>query len=671
MAILIGKSPAVHRPKPIDRPLILLALCGSALLIAASTISSKPALAAEVSPPATNSSADFSLEDLINIKVTSVSKKEERLNDAAAAVFVLSNDDLRRSGATSIAEALHLVPGLTVGQINASQWAISSRGFNDQYANKLLVMVDGRAVYTPTLAGVYWDLQQPMLEDVDRIEVIRGPGATVWGANAVNGVINVVSKSARDTQGGLVYGSGGNVHLTMDGSRYGGRIGKDTYYRVFGSYQLSDNFKQPDGQSARDGWQSGGGGFRIDHYPQADTHLTWQADATAAELNEHTSDAYNVNTVGRWTRELSERSSVEVQTYYDRTYRNESTRARPIVDTIDLTAQQTFGLGQRNDVIWGMGYRAMFNKTDQTTPAILVRNGDFTMQLFSAFIQDEFKLVPDRLILTAGTKIEHNDYTGFEIQPSVRAMFKPTENQTLWAAVSRAVRTPDVLEGRDVFAVQLGDPFPGPGGSYIPRLVGNGNLVSEVLWGYEVGYRIQPIRRVNVDVATFYNHYEHLINFATDVARFVPGTPYGTAEIPFENNQSGYTYGVETAVTLEPVDHWRLTGSYSFLFENIEGAALAGGTVVADPRHQAVLRSAYDFKRAGFDAQLRYVDQAGVVPAYVTADVRLSYRATDKLELSLVGQNLLDGGHLEAVPFFGATGGVVPRGFYGKITWRF
>jgi iron complex outermembrane receptor protein len=630
--------------------------------------------AADTNQPAKSAGdlENLTLEQLVNVKVTSVSKQEEKLNDAAAAIFVLSNDDLRRSGATSLAEALRLVPGLDVGQINSSQWAISARGFNGQYANKLLVLVDGRSVYSPLLAGVFWDIQQPMLEDVDRIEVIRGPGGTLWGANAVNGVINVVSKSARDTQGGYVFGSGGDVHLTMDGARYGGQIDKDTYYRVFGSYQLSDDFKQPNGQSAQDGWQSEAGGFRIDHYQGEATHMTWQAEATAVDLDDHASDDYNVNTLGRWTRVLSERSSFEAQAYYDRTYGNEVTRARDTIDTIDLTAQHTFGLGARNDVIWGLGYRLMGNKAEQTAPTVLVPHGDFTMQLFSAFIQDEFSLVPDQLTLTAGTKIEHNDVTGFEIQPSVRAMFKPAENQTLWAAVSRAVRTPNMFEGENVFALQLGGPISGPGGGlYIPTAVGNPDLKSEVLWAYELGYRIQPAKRVNVDVAAFYNDYDHLSNFGTTVARFVPGTPYGMAEIPLVNCQSGHTYGGEAAVTVEPVDHWRLTASYSLLIEDIHGTVPAESLAIADPQNQVILRSSYDFKRASLDAQLRYVDRAGEVAAYVTADVRLAYRLTDKLELALVGQNLFDGGHLEAVPFFGAASGQVPRSFYAKITWRF
>lgn len=615
--------------------------------------------------------ADLSIEQLMNESVTSVSKREQSLFDAAAAISVLSHDDIRRSGATSVAETLRLVPGMNVGQINSSQWAISARGFSGQYSNKLLVLVDGRAVYTPTLAGVYWDLQQTMLDDVDRIEVIRGPGGTLWGANAVNGVINIVSKSSRDTQGGLLYAGGGNVHLTSEGARYGGKIGENTYYRVFGSYQLSDAFDQPGGGSAMDGWQSESGGFRIDHYQGEDNHFTWQADGTLADLDDHTSDAYNANTLGRWTRELAERSSVEVQTYYDRTSRDEIARARAQVDTFDLTAQHTFGIGDRNDVIWGVGYRFIANHTEATTPLIQVRDGDLNLQLFSGFIQDEFKLIPDKVILTAGSKIEHNDFTGIEIQPSVRAVFKPTSNQTLWAALSRAVRTPNVVEDSDVFAVQVGGPLAGPGGNYIPRVVGTANPEAEVLWAYELGYRVLPTERVSMDATLFYNDYDDLINFGSSVTRFVPGVPSGTAEIPLINAQSAKTYGGEASVSVEPINQWRLTASYSLLLQDFGGALPVGAMVYDDPKQQAILRSAYDYQQAGLDAQLRFVDGMEGVPAYITADVRLSWRPRPDLELSLVGQNLFDSGHREANQFFGTTNGEVPRGFFGRITWRF
>ena len=306
---------------------LVLAGCASSWLGAAS--------------PPDRSLADLSLEELMNETVTSVSKREQKLSEAAAAITVLTNDDLRRSGATSIAESLRLVPGLNVATVNSHDWAISARGFNNVFSKNLLVLVDGRAVYSPLFAGVFWDLQQTMLEDVDRIEVIRGPGATVWGANAVNGVINIVTRSARETQGAFLYAGSGNVHELIAGAREGGRAGANTYYRVFGSYQHTDSDMLTNGQTANDAWWAKHGGFRFDHYPDANTQLTWQAEATDVTVNGQAVASHNLNTLARWTRQLGGRSNLELQAYYDHTYRDQSSQAEIRTDTFDVTAQYT------------------------------------------------------------------------------------------------------------------------------------------------------------------------------------------------------------------------------------------------------------------------------------------------------------------------------------------
>lgn len=639
-----------------------------------------PLSAAAPGPPEKNL-GDLSLEELMNETVTSVSKKEERRGDAAAAIAVLTNDDLRRSGATSFPEALRLVPGLNVATVNAAQWAISSRGFTGVYAAKLLVLVDGRAVYTPIFSGVFWDLQQLNLEDVDRIEVIRGPGATVWGANAVNGVINVESKSARDTQGTFLSGSGGDVHRATAGVRYGGKLDDHTFFRVDAGYQQTDDFPTANGTPAGDRWQSEQFDFRLDRYPGADTHLTWQAGTVVNHLAHDTTDSSNINTLGRWTRELSARSSVEVQGYYDRTTRNDPLSLGSAVDTIDLTAQHTFGLGERNDVIWGAGYRWIGLQQNQLNRAFGIPPGRLREQLFSAFVQDEFKLIPDRLSLTAGVKAEHNDFTGLEFQPSVRATFKPANHQTLWAAVSRAVRTPSVAEDNPGMTVVAGAPFPGPGGGvFLPTLVGNPALKSEVLWAHELGYRLQPTKRVSVDVAVFYNAYDRLIGLNNAVPpTFVPAVPIGAAQIPWTNAQAGHTYGGEAALTVSPVDNWRLTASYSLIRTAIPGNRF----LTSAPERQAILRSSYEFNpQVSLDTQLRYVGSlAGDpslgplfpdTPAYTTADVRLSWRPTARCELSLVGQNLFAAQHPEPTPHSsGAIPAEAPRGFFAKAAWHF
>ena len=623
--------------------------------------------------PLAKSLGDLSLEELMNETVTSVSKKEQKLNDAAAAIFVLSNDDLRRSGATTLADALRLVPGMDVGSINASQTAVSARGFNGSFANKLLVLVDGRAVYSPLFAGVFWDLQQSTLEDVDRVEVIRGPGATLWGANAVNGVINVVTRSARDTLGGLLYGGGGEVHTATGGVRYGGRLDDHTYYRVYAGGQSHADFPLASGQPAGDAWSERHGGFRVDGYHDDGTHLTWQADLTTTDLDHHTSDAYNGNTLGRWTRTWSANSATEAQVYYDRTHRNDSLLAANTVDTWDVALQHSFAWGDRHEVIGGLGYRFITGRVAPTGPAILVRQPDFTLRIYSAFVQDEIKLVPDKLVLTLGSKIEHNDYTGVELQPSLSLVFKLAANQTLWTAVSRAVRTPSLPEGRNVVAVIYGAPFVGPdGGVYLPTLTGNPDLSSEKLWAYELGWRIQPTPRVNVDLTVFYNDYRTL-NAPGDVPHFVPALPFGIAELPWTNDMSGRTHGGEGSVTVSPTNAWRLTAAYSLLVAKIRGPAFyAAAAEASSPRHQFSLRSAYDFNpRCSVDGQFRSVGAIQGVPAYATADLRLSYRPTDRVELSLAGQNLLEAQHPEQAAAPLTLTAEVPREFFGKVTWRF
>jgi iron complex outermembrane recepter protein len=629
--------------------------------------------AAEADPPSTISVADLSLEELVNLTVTSVSKREEKLNDAAAAVFVLSQDDLRRSGVTTVAEALRLVPGLQVAAMGSSDWAVSARGFNNQFANKLLVMIDGRTVYSPLFSGVYWDVQQVFLDDVDRIEVIRGPGATVWGANAVNGVINILSKSSRETQGGLIYGGGGNVHQALGGARYGGKIRDDTYYRVYGNYQLNDDYRLANGRPANDGWDVGKGGFRIDHYLGDDDHLTWQGDGYAGNLADRSGDMYGFNTLGRWTQLISERASFEVQAFFDHTYRNDAL-AEASLNTADLTFQHTFGLAERHDVIWGFGYRFIDSRLHQAnSPALTILDDHIPLHLFSAFIQDEIKLIPDQLTFTLGTKIEHNDFTGFEVQPSARLVFKPATNQTVWAAVSRAVRTPSITDGLEFGSFTLGAPVVGPdGGLYVPTFLGNTQLKSEVLWAYELGYRIQPHRRVNIDVAAFYNDYSRLVG--QQPAGFFPGVPVGALAIEPSNTLRGESYGGEAVLTVAATDSWRLSGSYSLLMLQAHGepADSAASLELNTPTHQVVLRSSYDFSRhASLDAQLRYVDNVRAVSAYVTADIRLSWRPTAQLELALVGQNLLDDRHPEQASQLGLPTFEVPRGVYGRITWRF
>lgn len=620
--------------------------------------------------------AELSLEELMNETVTSVSKREQKRIDAATAISVLSSEDIRRSGSHSIPDALRVVPGVNVAAVNARDVALSIRGFNSVFANKLLVLIDGRSIYVPTISGVYWNLQQPMLEDLDRIEVIRGPGATIWGANAVNGVINIVSRSARETQGGMVYGGVGGIEEFV-GMRHGSRIGENTYYRVFGSYRSHDDHPFSDGTPDRTGWETRHAGYRFDHYAGGDTHATWQGDYTEAADEYGVSEAYNVNTLGRWTRDIDGDTSWEIQAYYDRTHREDQTSLANTVDTLDITLENKFVVADAQEIIWGVGYRLIGNRLGRTNPAALILDEDFSQQTFSAFAQNEWTAIRDVLTLTAGLKIEHNDMTGMEFQPSVRGTFKPTENQTVWAAISRAVRIPSQLEGLEMISFALEGNLPGTRHQAIPLYsVGDDSVVSEVLWAYELGYRLQWGRRVSFDLAMFFHDYSDMPSIS-DTGELVLDGPFPRIEIPWTNKLSAWNYGAELAVTFLATDSLRFTGSYSFLESDVR-AEDGGGPLITElyeksaPRHQAALRASYAAGRKfELNGQLRYVGSNTRIPSFVTADLRLAYHANEHVELSLVGRNLLDDRHPERGYEPATIVSEVPRSIYCKILLRF
>ncbi|HSS44518.1 MAG TPA: TonB-dependent receptor, partial [Thermoanaerobaculia bacterium] len=395
----------------------------------------------------------LSLEELFEMEVTSVSKKPEKLSETAAAVHVVTDEDIRRSAAPSIPEALRDIPGIEVARVDSRQYAITARGFNGTTANKLLVLMDGRSLYTPLYSGVFWDAQDTLMEDIARIEVIRGPGATVWGANAVNGVINIISKSAEETQGLLVTGGGGNEERAFTGVRYGGKLGADAYFRVYGKYFDRNDSVRPNGQDANDQFQMGQGGFRVDWKPRADQLFTLQSDVYDGSAEQPTAgdiDLKGGNLLGRWTRHFSANSDLQIQAYYDRTERNIPPIFGEKLDTLDLDVRHRFLPAGGHDVVWGFGYRHTNDKVNNS-PALAFLPPNQTRQLATAFVQDEITLVESRLHLTLGSKIEHNDYTGFEYEPSGRLAWTPSKEQTIWAAISRAVRAPSRID-RELFA---------------------------------------------------------------------------------------------------------------------------------------------------------------------------------------------------------------------------
>ena len=636
-----------------------------------------------------NSNPDLtqlSLEELMNVEVTSVSRRAEKLGEAAAAVSVIRGDELRRSGAMEIPEALRLVPGMDVARVDSHNWAVSARGFNDVFANKLLVLMDGRSVYTLLFSGVYWDVQDTMLEDLDRVEVIRGPGATLWGANAVNGVINIITRPAGETQGLLLAGGAGSEERGFAAVRYGGQLGEHAYYRIYGKYFNRDEQVLPDGSDSHDDWSMERGGFRVDWDPTAENHLTLQGDLYGgrlheayflpatnapafAETNRARVDVDGANLLGRWSHVFSARSDVKLQLYYDRT-----TREAPVLNeernTFDIDAQHHFALGERQDIVWGAGYRVSADRLGNSYTISFLPDRR-NIQLFSLFGQDQITLIRERLEMTVGSKLEHNDFTGFEYQPSGRLSWTPTDRQTVWASVSRAVRTPSQAED-DIRLRQLSG-IPG-----VQALVqGDRAFESEELVAYELGCRWRPWDRVSLDLAVFYNDYEHLRSLEPT------GPPSGfplTQTLTAANKLHGETYGIEFGPRWQVTDSWRLQAAYTFFQMELHRDPGSGDTTSERaegrvPHHQFSLRSSVDLPHnIEIDLALRYVDGLPdfSIPSYLVADVRLAWWPFKDLELAIVGQNLLDGRHAEFQPLqVQSEKTEVQHSVYGKVTWRF
>ena len=623
----------------------------------------------------------------MNERVTSVSKKETKLSESPAAISVITQEDIRRSGLTSLPELLRTVPGLDVARINGNQWAVSSRGFNYQYGNKLLVLVDGRAVYTPSFGGVFWNAQAVVLEDLDRIEVIRGPGATLWGANAVNGVINIITKSAKDTQGGLITTTVGTEDQSSTAIRHGGQLGTNLFYRAYVKYFNRDGLVDSTGRSAPDDWNSIRGGLRLDWEPSLESQFTLQGDfySTAAGVNIQQPQqappfsqsinpvAHNRggNVLGRWARSFSDTSQLTVQTYFDHLKQDDGLETLN-QDTYDLDLQHRFALGARNDIVWGAGYR--FTSLSVAPSFFATFNPPSRqLQLFNVFVQDDLTLVPDRLRLTLGSKFEHNDLTGLEIQPSVRLRWTPNEHQTAWAAVSRAIRTPSLAE-RDIRV----NPAAFPGG--LVSIFGNPNAKAEELIAYELGYRIEPVRQLSLDATMFYNVYRGLLGTVGNPLGFeaVPAPPHALVSSTFQNSQAGETYGAELIARWQVTDTWRLTSSYTWLRMHLRPSATAEAE---SPQQQVQLRSDLDLPHHfQLNGSAYFVDRvnsatsanpAVPVSAYVRLDVGVTWRPTQSLEMSIRGQNLLDNQHPEANSYRTTLQTEIPRTVLGTVTWRF
>jgi iron complex outermembrane receptor protein len=633
----------------------MLTVLAAALSAAALPGQTLPAL------PTPNDLKKMSLDELMDLQVTSVSKRPEKLAEAASAIQVITGEDIRRAGATSLPEALRLATNLEVAQIDARQWAITARGFNNVFADKMLVLIDGRTVYTPLYAGVYWDVQNTMLADLDRIEVISGPGATQWGANAVNGVINVTTKSAKDTQGGLIVAGAGSELLNSGEARYGGRLAPNLYYRVYAKYSEHGKSVRPSGANSDDNWRTGQIGFRLDSTTGGADVLTLQGDVYTTTMNQGAPAnirANGGNLLGRWSRQLAENSDVKLQVYFDRTHRRIPGSFTQDIDTYDVDFQHRLPLGPAQDFVWGLGYR--FVRDDViNTPANAFLPARVGRQLFNAFVQDEIALRKDRLHLTLGTKVEHDDYTGFEVEPSARLAWRPDQRQTLWGAISRAVRTPSRID-RDLYSPAV-PPY---------RVTGGSNVVSEKLIAYELGYRVQLEPQLALSLATFLNNYD-------DLRSLSPLNPPLAFPVETGSGLRGRSAGAELAAEWQAAPGWRLRAGWTELRVHSERQPgnvdrATRDSIARDPNHQAFLRSTLDLSdRWECDATLRYIARINQssVPGYAEADLRLGWRPGKDWELSLLGQNLLHSQH----PEFNSPSvrREVQRAVYGKASWQF
>lgn len=632
---------------------------------------------------------ELSLEELSDIQVTSVSRKEESLASAAAAISVVTSEDIRRSGAATIPEALRFVPGLHVARRTSSSWAVSSRGFSSVNSEKLLVLSDTRSIYTPLYSGVFWDVQDYLLQDVDRVEVIGGPGAALWGSNAVNGVINITTKRAQDTQGPYTEATIGTEEQSV-AARYGGQTpGGGASYRIFGRHFDRDGSFNPHTPNDDD-WRMSHVGFRSDGEVSAVDAWTLQGDVYRANVGQLApsvaitgragpqgklrAELNGGNVLGRWRHTISGSSDLQLRAYYDRTHRDDPA-FRDDLQTVDVDFQHRLSPTAQQELIWGLNYR----HSDNRNVGKVIFNLDprsSSDDIFSAFVQDQVALA-GALQLTVGTKFEYNDFSGFELQPNVRLAWQASPRQVVWTAVSRAVRVPTRLE-RDIAIDVTANPAANP----IQRLQGSDDFDSEELLAYEAGYRVKATERFAVDVTAFHHAYKGLASLELG-QRFVDASGRTVIPIVNKNLNDGTADGAGLLATFVPLKSWRVVASYSYVDIGIDpgGRDLNGGRFIAGatPRHQFGLRSLLDIA-AGWqlDLQLRHhtpirsglgSGTGAAIDAYTEMDLRGAWRLSNNVEIALVGQNLLHDHHAQ----FGTpqARGEIERSVYGKITWGF
>ena len=638
--------------------------------------------------------SSMSIEALMDLRVTSVSRKAEPLSRAAAAIHVITQEDIRRSGATSIPELLRMVPGLDVAQMDGNTWAVSARGFNAQYAGFLLVLIDGRTVYTTTSNGVYWDVQDTLLEDIDRIEVIRGPGALLWGLNGVNGVINIITRPASATQGSLVTTSIGS-HQTPDVAlRYGGKAGNAGHYRAFLRYFDRQPQAAASGYRSSDDWHNLRAGFRADwDFSQRDSltavgggyrGLEGHVENKIISLQPPVTQPVSVreriaggDILARWRHTFSDRSEIVLQTYFDYTARLDFTRA-DLRKTADFDFQHRIAIRDRHELTWGARYRYTAGHTSGSflvsfDPRVHINN------TVSGFVQDEITLSPERLRLVLGLRQDHDGDEGSEFQADARLLWSPRSNHALWIGVARPISKPS-FAARGIRVSQ--SVFPGPGGTpTVVALLGNPDIEDSSALAFQGGYRGQWAGSLAVSAEGFYTRHRDAVSLelGAPFPENDPPPPHLVLPIIFQNRLNGNTHGVELSATWQATSRWKLTTSYTWLDMNLQhdltGVAGAAQTIGSSPRHQFQTRSYLNLPRNWeWDTSVYTVGRLPSlgVPAYVRVDTRVGRQLWERAEVSLVGQNLFRSRHSE----FGSLGASIEttqieRAGYAKFTWSF
>lgn len=624
--------------------------------------------AAPAESPSARSFADLSLEELANIQVTSVSRKPESVADAPASIFVITGEDIRRSAATTLPEALRLAPTLQVARVDARNYAISARGYGSVFSDKMLVLVDGRTVYSPLFSGTFWDAQDVVLEDIDRIEVISGPGATAWGTNAVNGVINIITRSAADTQGTLA-AAGVGTREKNGVVRYGGQLANGGYFRVYGKYAQADDVEKRSGATDF-GWRRDQAGFRTD-WADGPAKLTLQGDAYVGRLHQRQPvvtrdiDTSGMNLMGHFSERLSETSSVQLKAYVDHTLRDQPNNFVDRLTTADIELRHSLALGERHAFAYGGEYRALWDR-NEAGPVYGFLPGDFDSHVASAFLQDEIRLTQS-LRLTLGEKLEQNSYTGVESLPSVRLAWKVSPNHLLWGALSRAARAPSRID-RDFTSPQLVR-----NGRALPYFNGGPGFASETARVAELGYRGQMSPRLSLAATASFSQYDNLRTLVLN-----PG-----AQLQFANGARGTSRALEMTAAWQATSAWRLSGG--MVVQHIDTAPKEGaapdllpalapayGNALADPSAFWQVRSTWDIARdKDLDITLRHVGSLPAptnTPAYTAMDLRYGWRPRKDLEISLIGQNLLSSSHVE---FNSDTAGYqIDRAVFLKMVWR-